>query len=156
MASTTFRHHRFNLNLRSVLVPRRRHNGHDIVSRCPTNKEAYIWYDKCSLRYSDSNFFGYDAPPDLIALDYSQCIQTAASKLPTFAKGARLLLPSCNVSKKVKVLVGIIVPVTVLALLLTAGLCVFLTRRVKKKTDRAITNNVESVSTVKNQQAQGF
>ncbi|XP_028788526.1 cysteine-rich repeat secretory protein 1-like [Neltuma alba] len=28
-----------------------------IASECPYNKEAVIWYDQCSLRYSDRSFF---------------------------------------------------------------------------------------------------
>ena len=30
----------------------------DITTRCPSNKSAIIWYDKCMLRYSNVNFFG--------------------------------------------------------------------------------------------------
>ena len=29
----------------------------EVVQRCPIQKEAIIWYDKCFLRYSNSNIF---------------------------------------------------------------------------------------------------
>ncbi|KAK3433336.1 hypothetical protein EUGRSUZ_D00850, partial [Eucalyptus grandis] len=29
-----------------------------LPSRCPSNREAIIWYDECMLHYSDANFFG--------------------------------------------------------------------------------------------------
>lgn len=31
---------------------------YQIKYRCPNNKAAIIWFDKCELRYSDENFFG--------------------------------------------------------------------------------------------------
>lgn len=215
----------------------------DIVSRCSKNMEAYIWYDECSIRYSDANIFGsgqedpqetlynemnvsnpsqlaqfigttmdgematqaandmsgkkfatkeaklssfdtlyslVQCTPDLTPSDCIQCIQTGASNIPAGAKGARVLLPSCNVrfetypfynvtaapapvptptplpprvapprtsngktSTTTKVIIGITVPVAVLALLLVAGVCVLLSKRAKKKPDGS---NVESVS----------
>ncbi|KAK7840910.1 cysteine-rich receptor-like protein kinase 25 [Quercus suber] len=30
----------------------------DITTRCPSNKSAIIWYDKCLLRYSNVDLFG--------------------------------------------------------------------------------------------------
>lgn len=30
----------------------------EIINSCPYNKGAIIWYEKCLLKYSDSNFFG--------------------------------------------------------------------------------------------------
>lgn len=30
----------------------------NIVQLCPNNKEAFIWFDTCFLRYSDTKFFG--------------------------------------------------------------------------------------------------
>lgn len=218
----------------------------DVVNRCPKSKEAYIWYDECSIRYSDGNIFGsgqedpqvtlyneinvtnpsqlaqftgttlggematqaandmsgkkfatkevnlssYDTlyslvqcTPDLTASDCIQCIQTGASNIPTGAKGARVLLPSCNVrfetypfynataapapalvpnpsppgppqvtpphtsngkmSTTAKVIIGITIPVAILALLLIAGVCVLLSKRAKEKSDGG---NIESES----------
>ncbi|XP_057513734.1 cysteine-rich receptor-like protein kinase 25 [Actinidia eriantha] len=33
----------------------------DIRSRCPSDKEAIIWYDECMLRYSNATIFGVEA-----------------------------------------------------------------------------------------------
>ncbi|CAL1393890.1 unnamed protein product [Linum trigynum] len=30
----------------------------EILRRCPSDKSAAIWYDRCTVRYSDSDFFG--------------------------------------------------------------------------------------------------
>ncbi|XP_039122032.1 cysteine-rich repeat secretory protein 38-like [Dioscorea cayenensis subsp. rotundata] len=31
----------------------------NISEKCPSSKQAIIWYDYCELRYSDTNFFGF-------------------------------------------------------------------------------------------------
>nr|POE83768.1 cysteine-rich repeat secretory protein 1 [Quercus suber] len=39
----------------------------EIINRCPSSTEAIIWYDECTLRYADVNFFGKpDTRPWLI------------------------------------------------------------------------------------------
>ena len=39
----------------------------EIINRCPSSKTAIIWYDECTLRYDDVNFFGKpDTQPLLI------------------------------------------------------------------------------------------
>ncbi|XP_042520783.1 cysteine-rich receptor-like protein kinase 10 isoform X2 [Macadamia integrifolia] len=40
----------------------------DIVQRCPDSKIGYIWYEMCTLRYSNHNFFStvIDAPVDYL------------------------------------------------------------------------------------------
>ncbi|KAJ8774003.1 hypothetical protein K2173_009434 [Erythroxylum novogranatense] len=32
--------------------------GSEIITRCPSNKKAIIWYDDCMLKYSDQEFYG--------------------------------------------------------------------------------------------------
>ncbi|XP_044497350.1 cysteine-rich receptor-like protein kinase 10 [Mangifera indica] len=54
----------------------------DILRRCPTQKEAIIWYDPCLLRYSDANIFSTMATnPSIILYNTNNITQTGFTQL---------------------------------------------------------------------------
>ncbi|XP_028767790.1 cysteine-rich repeat secretory protein 1-like [Neltuma alba] len=51
-----------------------------MASECPYNKEAVIWYDQCSLRYSDRSFFStLDQLPTVSRALLTSCLRKPMS-----------------------------------------------------------------------------
>ncbi|XP_039123610.1 cysteine-rich receptor-like protein kinase 25 [Dioscorea cayenensis subsp. rotundata] len=51
----------------------------DITARCPSSKQAIIWYDSCEMRYSDTNFFGL---PDANGFSMANLFENTSSSRP--------------------------------------------------------------------------
>ncbi|KAH7686135.1 Non-specific serine/threonine protein kinase protein [Dioscorea alata] len=50
-----------------------------ITARCPSSKQAIIWYDSCEVRYSDTNFFGL---PDANGFSMANFFENTSSSRP--------------------------------------------------------------------------
>ncbi|KAJ0097419.1 hypothetical protein Patl1_27483 [Pistacia atlantica] len=80
--------------------------GEKIITLCPEQKEAIVWYDECMLRRSEfpstvTRLYGLaQCTPDIVSSDCNKCLDDCVSEISESSygkEGGRVYKPSCNI-----------------------------------------------------------